>query len=190
MADKWVTTWFPFNWFQTAFWCPVVWLSSLHWYLVNKHNLQGLVVTQLVEQQLLFSQKDVCIWEGRCRLSSVDLRFNLYFALPADKTTLCKSNTVNDALQKPKVAERETECTGKSSVLRACFWLLGNEYLHLRGLFLVWHHYWNWAFEWYTAAWGFFGLFVRFPLLFFLANSGPGSSLGSLSFSSSPGVRG
>jgi len=104
---------------------------------VNKHNLQGLVVTQLVEQQLLFSQKDVCIWEGRCRLSSVDLRFNLYFALPADKTTLCKSNTVNDALQKPKVAERETECTGKSSVLRACFWLLGNEYLPLRGLFLV-----------------------------------------------------
>lgn len=39
-------------------------------------------------------------------VSSADLWFNLYFALPADKTTLCKSNTGNDALQKPRVAEK------------------------------------------------------------------------------------
>lgn len=41
-------------------------------------------------------------------VSSADSWFNLYFALPADKTTLLKSNTGNDALQKPRVAERET----------------------------------------------------------------------------------
>lgn len=59
-------------------------------------------------------------------VSSADSWFNLYFALLADKNTLCKSNTGNDALQKPRVAERETECTGKSSALWMRSLLLGN----------------------------------------------------------------
>lgn len=64
-------------------------------------------------------------------VSSADLWFNLYFALPADKTTLCRSNTGNDAVQKPRVAEREMECTGKGSALRTSSLLLGNENLHI-----------------------------------------------------------
>lgn len=64
-------------------------------------------------------------------VSSADLWFNLYFALPADKTTLCRSNTGNDAVQKPRVAEREMECTGKGSALRTSSLLLGNKNLYI-----------------------------------------------------------
>lgn len=64
-------------------------------------------------------------------MSSADSWFNLYFALPADKTTLCRSNTGNDAVQKPRVAEREMECTGKGSALQTSSLLLGNENLHI-----------------------------------------------------------
>lgn len=68
-------------------------------------------------------------------VSSADSWFNIYFALPADKTTLLKSNTGNDALQKPRVAEREMECTGKGSALQTRSLLLGNKKLHLHCLF-------------------------------------------------------
>lgn len=64
-------------------------------------------------------------------MSSADSWFNLYFALPADKTTLCRSNTGNDAVQKPRVAEREMECTGKGSALQTSSLLLGKENLHI-----------------------------------------------------------
>lgn len=74
-------------------------------------------------------------------VSSTESWFNLYFALPADKTALCKSNTGNEALQKPRVAERETECTGKGSVLRTLTLLLGNENLHLHCLFFFFKFY-------------------------------------------------
>lgn len=64
-------------------------------------------------------------------VSSADSWFNLYFALPADKTTLCRSNTGNDVVQKPRVAEREMECTGKDLALHTSSLLLGNKNLHI-----------------------------------------------------------
>lgn len=90
-------------------------------------------------------------------MSSADSWFNLYFALPADKTALCKSNTGNDAEQKPRVAERKMECTGVGSALQTSSLFLGKESLHIHcGLDFICLVLLVFFFACLFVSWGFF----------------------------------